>query len=112
MNWKSSLILAAWLVLFGTHPIFGQSLTQRTVPAISQRGADYRTWEWTVEERSPSGTVITSETRSFIELASGLHRQLPNGSWIETVPGIEVSADRQHGLVRNLQYNVIFTADL
>jgi hypothetical protein len=41
-----------------------------------------------------------------------MHRQTADGTWIETSPRITVSPDRQFGLVTNLQYSVIFAANL
>src|SRR5262245_9222168 len=76
-------------------------------PTITEKGPHHRTWGTVREVQTARG--IRSQTNSYVELQTGLHRWTDQG-WVETDPRIEIFQDG--AIVRNLQYQVIFSRNL
>jgi hypothetical protein len=82
---------------------------QDTPYAVVERGANHRTWERTLHEKRPDGTIIP-HIHGYTELATGMHFS-EQGQWLESKEEIEILPSGTAAAVRG-QHKVYFPADI
>lgn len=79
-----------------------------TAYQVTEQGANFRVWERTVYEYSPSGQ-LKPKKHAYIELAGGLNYKKA-GQWVESKE--EIEAFSSGAIARQGQYQVIFANNL
>src|SRR5436190_21893953 len=77
-------------------------------PAVTERGAHHRRWEWTTSRTLPDGTIFPQK-HSYTEFQTGMHYS-KNGKWTESSEQIELLQDG--AAAQAGQHQVVFAANL